>query len=66
MHMELSFCLMSQCGISWIYHMPISCKYMGINGETLQLRAVYKKPYFVLQVTQESVSGTTSHMRTSE
>ena len=67
---------------------------MGVNGEALQLRAVYKKlyffttshatiristtshaririryyksrenPYQVLQVTRESVSGTTSHMR---
>ena len=56
---------------------------MGVNGEALQLRAVYKKPYFyckscenpyqycksrenpyqVLQVTRESVSGTTSHVR---
>ena len=46
---------------------------MGVNGETLQLHAVYKKPYFllqvtresvsVLQVTRESVSGTTSHVR---
>ena len=49
---------------------------MGVNGEALQLHAVYKKPYFllqvtresisVLQVTQESVSGTTSHVRSSE
>ena len=29
---------------------------MGVNGEALQLHAVYKKPYFLLQVTQESVS----------
>ena len=46
---------------------------MGVNGEAFQLHAVYKKPYFllqvtresvsVLQVTRESVSGTTSHMR---
>ena len=46
---------------------------MGVNGEALQLRAVYKKPYFllpvtrqsvsVLQVMRESVSGTTSHAR---
>ena len=41
------------------------------NGEALQLNAVYKKPYcyykspenlLVLQVTQESVSGTASHV----
>ena len=48
---------------------------MGVNGEALQLHAVYKKPYFLLQVTRESViryyksrenllSGTTSHVRT--
>ena len=36
---------------------------MGVNGEALQLHAVYKKPYFILQVTRESVSGTTSHVR---
>jgi len=46
---------------------------MGVNGEALQLHAVYKKPYFllrvmresvsVLQVTWESVSGTASHAR---
>ena len=44
---------------------------MGVNGEALQLHAVYKKPYFftaspqesvsVPQVTRESVSGTASH-----
>jgi len=46
---------------------------MGVNGEALQLRAFYKKPYFLLQVTREfvsvlqvtweSVSGTASHAR---
>ena len=46
---------------------------MGVNGEALQLHAVYKKPYFllqvmresvsVLQVTRESISDTTSHAR---
>ena len=36
---------------------------MRVNGEALQLYAVYKKPYFLLQVTQESVSGTASHAR---
>ena len=44
---------------------------MGVNREALQLHAVYKKPYFLLQVTRESVSvlqvmwesvsGTASH-----
>ena len=29
---------------------------MAVNGEVLQLHAVYKKPYFLLQVTRESVS----------
>ena len=46
---------------------------MGVNGEALQLHAVYKRLYFllqvtresisVLQVTRESVSGTASHAR---
>jgi len=46
---------------------------MGVNGEALQLHAVYKKPCFLLQVTRESVSvlqvtwesisGTASHAR---
>ena len=36
---------------------------MGVNGEALQLHAVYKKPYFLLQVTRESVSVTASHAR---
>ena len=29
---------------------------MGVNGEALQLHAAYKKSYFLLQVTRESVS----------
>jgi len=29
---------------------------MGVNGEALQLHAVYKKPYFLLQAMRESVS----------
>jgi len=28
---------------------------IGVSGEALQLHAVYKKLYFLLQVTQESV-----------
>ena len=36
---------------------------MGVNEKALQLHAVYKKLYFLLQVTQESVSGTASHVR---
>ena len=39
---------------------------MEVNGEALQLHTVYKKSYFLLQVTRESVSGTTSHVRASE
>ena len=54
-----------------IYHTSSSCECMGVNGEALQLHAVYKKLYFllqvtresisVLQITQESVLGTASH-----
>ena len=29
---------------------------MGVNGEALQLHVVYKRPYFLLQVTRESIS----------
>ena len=29
---------------------------MGVNEEALQLHAVYKKPYFLLQVMRESAS----------
>ena len=56
-----------------IYHTSNSCECMGVNGEALQLHAVYKKSYFLLQVTRESVSvlqvtwesvsGTASHAR---
>ena len=38
------------------YHTSNSRECMGVNGEALQLHAVYKKPYFLLQVTRESVS----------
>ena len=44
------------------YHTSNSCECMGVNGEALQLHAVYKKPYFLLQVTRESVS-VLSHVR---
>ena len=40
----------------YIYHTSNSRECMGVNGEALQLHAVYKKPYFLLQVTRESVS----------
>ena len=49
---------------------------MGVNRKALELRVVYKKPYFLLQVTQvsvsvlqvmrESVSGTTVTCTASE
>ena len=43
------------------------CKYTGVNGEALQVHAVDKYPYFVLQVLWESisdtVSGIASHVR---
>ena len=35
---------------------PNSSECMGVNGEALQLHAVYKKPNFLLQVTRESIS----------
>ena len=35
---------------------------MGVDGEALQLHTVYKKSYFLLQVTRESILGTTSHV----
>ena len=48
---------------------------IGVNGEALQLHAVYKKAYFLLQVTRETisvlqvtletVSSTASHMHAS-
>ena len=38
------------------YHTSNSRECMGVNGQALQLRAVYKKPYFLLQVMRESVS----------
>ena len=38
-----------------IYHTSNSRECMGVNGEALQLHAVYKKLYFLLQVMRESV-----------
>ena len=35
------------------YHRSNSHKRMGVNGEALQLHAVCKKTYFILQVTRE-------------
>ena len=43
----------------FIYHTSHSCDY----EKALQLRSVYKKPNFVLQVTPESISGTTKLYR---
>jgi len=43
----------------FIYHTSHSCDY----EKALQLHSGYKKPNFVLQVTPESISGTTSHLR---
>ena len=39
-----------------IYHTSNSHESMGVNREALQLHSVYKKPYFLLQVTRESIS----------
>jgi len=57
-----------------LYTISNSGKWMWVNGEPLHLRAVYKKPYFLLQVMwesisvlwvmQESISGTASHATT--
>ena len=54
-------------------HIIISCECMRLNGKALQLHVVYKKLYYLLQltresvsvlkVTRESVSGTASHAR---
>ena len=44
------------------YHTSNSRECMGVNGEALQLHAVYKKPYFLMQVMRESISGTASHV----
>ena len=61
------------CDLCTTYHMSNSRECMGVSGEILQLHAVYKKLYFLLQVTRESVSvlqitwesvsGTASHAR---
>ena len=41
----------------FFFHMSNSHECMGVNGEALELRAVHKKPYFILQVMRGSVSG---------
>ena len=35
----------------YTYHMSNSHESIGVNGEALQLHAVYKMPYFVLEFT---------------
>ena len=35
---------------------------MGVNGEALQLCVVYKKLYFLLQITRKSILGTASQV----
>ena len=47
-------------------HTSNSHESMRVNREALQLPAVYKKPYFLLQVVWESVSGTTSHVHINQ
>ena len=41
--------------IKLIYH-TATMLIIGVNGEALQLHAVYKKAYFLLQVTRETIS----------
>ena len=38
------------------YHMSKLMQMYGVNEEALQLHAVYKNPYFLLQVMRESIS----------
>ena len=37
------------------YHMSNTCKCMGVNGEPLQLHAVYKKPYFFYYISHKNL-----------
>ena len=62
------FCMPFVSGYSYYYnyHTSNSRECVGVNGEALQLHQVYIKPYFLLQVKWKSVSGTTSHVRSSE
>ena len=43
--------------VIFFFHMSNSRECMGVNGEALELCAVYKKSYFILQVMRGSVSG---------
>ena len=45
------------------YHTCNSRKCMWVNRKALQRHAVFKKPYFLLQVMCKSVSGTASHKK---
>ena len=46
------------------HHTFNSHECIGVSGEALQLHSVYKKRYFLLQVTQEFVSVlATSHVK---
>ena len=55
--MQVQFFLMIKLGRKLsFYHTSNSRECMGVNGEVLRLYVVYKKPYFLLQVTRESVS----------
>jgi len=40
------------CSEAIFYHTSNSRECMVVNGEALQLHAVYKKPYLLLQVTR--------------
>jgi len=48
------------------YHMSSNSREcMGVNGEALQLHSVYKKPYFLLQLSHARIRiSTTSHVKT--
>ena len=41
-------------GITLIYHTSNSRECMGVNGEALQLHAVYKKPYLLYYKSHEN------------
>ena len=72
-HTFVAVCMVTSEKLSTAFY--CTSKLTLIYGEALQLHTVYKKLYFLLQVTresvsvlqvmQESVSGTTSHMRAS-
>ena len=52
MHVTYTFCITKRyIYYIYIYHSSNSRECMGVKGEDLQLHAVYKKPYFLIQVT---------------